>query len=87
MLKGSLSVSPVTGDHDQLTYYVRQFLRPIWNSARLRVRSAPFVMRLPEFPKRRREPDLFVFSIQIYELKDTYMDGFADICGSSFRGQ
>jgi Uma2 family endonuclease len=77
-----IQMSPVTIKHDELTYYLRQLLeayielRPIG-----RVRSSPFVMRLPEFPKRRREPDVFVvLNSSPHELKDTYMDGSADIC-------
>lgn len=43
--------------------------------------AQPFVMRLPAFPKRRREPDLFiVLNTNTHERKDTYMDGPADIC-------
>jgi Uma2 family endonuclease len=40
-----------------------------------------FVLRLPEFPNRRREPDLMVIlGENITNLKDTYMDGPPDIC-------
>jgi Uma2 family endonuclease len=38
-------------------------------------------MRLPEFPRRRREPDLLVvLKTNPHELKATYMDGPADLC-------
>ena len=38
-------------------------------------------MRLPAFPNRRREPDLMiVLKTNPHELKDTYLDGAADIC-------
>lgn len=44
------------------------------------VMTQPFVMRLPEFPNRRREPDLFiVLNTNPHELTDTYIDGPADI--------
>ena len=46
-----------------------------------RVLGEPFVMRLPEFPKRRREPDLMVvLQSNPNKLTETYMDGAADIC-------
>jgi Uma2 family endonuclease len=77
-----IQMSPVTSKHDHLTYYLRQLfetyleIRPIGQ-----VRSAPFVMRLPKFPKRRREPDVFVvLNSNPHELTETYMDGPADIC-------
>jgi len=37
-------------------------------------------MRLPEFPRRRREPDLMVVLDTNTHLRNTYMDGPADIC-------
>jgi len=77
-----IKMSPVHAIHDVLTYWLRQLfeayfeLRPIGV-----VRSQPFVMRLPAFPNRRREPDLLVvLDNNPYELKDTYMNGPADIC-------
>jgi len=40
----------------------------------------PFVMKLPEFPARRREPDLFVvLNSNLNRLEKTFMDGPADI--------
>lgn len=77
-----IEMSPVSGKHDDITYYLRQLLsaylefRPIGV-----IRSDPFVLRLPKFPKRRREPDLMVILEANREnLKDTFMDGPADIC-------
>jgi Uma2 family endonuclease len=76
-----IKMSPVTGLHDEIVYFLRQLLqaylelRPIG-----KVRSQPFVMRLPAFPKRRREPDVIVvLDTNRHELRETYMDGPADI--------
>jgi Uma2 family endonuclease len=77
-----IKMSPIQEKHDLLTYFLRQLLeayfelRPIGT-----VRGAPFVLRLPAFPKRRREPDLMVvLDANRNRLTDTYMDGPADIC-------
>ncbi len=77
-----IRMAATTLKHDDLGYYLRQFftayfeLRPIGQ-----VRSEPFVMRLPAFPNRRREPDLMVIlKTNPYELKKTYLNGPADIC-------
>lgn len=68
--------------HNNLGYYLRQFfaayfeLRPIGRAI-----SQPFVMRLPAFPNRRREPDLMiVLKNNPSEVKTTFLDGAADIC-------
>jgi Uma2 family endonuclease len=77
-----IKMAATTLKHDDLSYYLRQFftayfeLRPIG-----RVKSQPFVMRLPAFPRRRREPDLMIIlKTNPHELKDTFLDGAADIC-------
>ena len=77
-----ITMSPVHLRHDQIAAYLRLLfetyfeIRPIG-----RVVSEPFVLRLPEFPNRRREPDLMVvLDVNPHELKDTYMDGPPDIC-------
>jgi Uma2 family endonuclease len=42
--------------------------------------AQPFVMRLPEFPNRRREPDLLiVLKDNPNPIKGSYIDGPADI--------
>lgn len=68
--------------HNDLNDYVRLLcaayfeLRPIG-----RALSQPFVMRLPAFPNRRREPDLMiVLKTNPSEIKTTFLDGAADIC-------
>lgn len=77
-----IQMSPVSAKHDQLSFYLRQLVefyfvyRPIGA-----VRSAPFMLRLPAFPNRRREPDLqIILKDNPGELTVTYMDGLADIC-------
>ena len=76
-----IRVSPSHYKHMKLIYFLYQLLdtyfalRPIGQ-----VVGQPFVMRLPAFPNRRREPDLIaVLKINPYELKETFMDGPADI--------
>jgi len=76
-----IKMTPVRLRHDDLTYYLRQFLtiyfafKPIG-----RVVSDPFVMRLPNIPSAR-EPDLqVILQANLPKLTDTYMDGPADIC-------
>jgi Uma2 family endonuclease len=77
-----IDMSPAELKHNNLILYLSILftayfeLRPIG-----RVINSPFVMRLPAFPNRRREPDLLVvLDSNPHELKKTYMDGPADIC-------
>jgi len=77
-----IRVSPSELKHNNLIHYLYQLLdgyfelKPIGT-----VIGQPFVMRLPKFPKRRREPDLLVIlNTNPNELKNTYMDGPADLC-------
>jgi Uma2 family endonuclease len=77
-----IRVSPSELTQTKLLHYLYQLLdaffelRPIGT-----VIGQPFVMRLPAFPRRRREPDLLVvLKSNPHELKNTYMDGPADIC-------
>jgi Uma2 family endonuclease len=76
-----IRVSPSEIKHVRLIYYFHQLLEVYFELRPIgRVVSQPFVMRLPEFPNRRREPDLFiVLDTNKNELKNTYMDGPADI--------
>lgn len=76
-----IKMAPATLEHnDLLMYLIFLFgvyfdLKPIG-----RFVAQPFVMRLPAVPNRRREPDLLiVLNTNPHELKDTYMDGPADI--------
>lgn len=77
-----LKISPVHEAHDQLTYFLRQLLESFFELKPIgRVRSAPFVLRLPTLPNHRREPDLMVIlDTNPHPLTPTYMDGPADIC-------
>jgi Uma2 family endonuclease len=77
-----IKLAPGTLKHNALLYYLYSFmhlyftLRPIGQ-----VIGQPFTLRLPEFPRRRREPDLIVLlKSNPHELKDTFMDGAPDIC-------
>lgn len=77
-----IKMSPVHAIHDALSYWLRQLFEAYFEMRPIGVvRSQPFVMRLPAFPNRRREPDLLVvLNNNQYELKDTYMNGPADMC-------
>jgi Uma2 family endonuclease len=77
-----IRMSPAELKHNKLIAYLLKLfeayfeLRPIGE-----VVFAPFVVRLPAFPNRRREPDLLVvLHTNPGELKATYMDGPPDIC-------
>lgn len=76
-----IRMTPATLEHNKLIYFLYLLfdtyfeLRPIGS-----VIGQPFVLRLPAVPERRREPDLLiVLNTNPNELKDTYMDGPADI--------
>jgi Uma2 family endonuclease len=77
-----IRVSPSELKHVRLIYYFYQLLAAYFELRPIGVVvSQPFVMRLPAFPRRRREPDLFVvLKTNPHELKSTYMDGPADLC-------
>ncbi|MEP7290634.1 MAG: Uma2 family endonuclease [Chloroflexota bacterium] len=68
--------------HNDLIAYMRQLLMAYFELLPIgRTISQPFVMRLPAFPKRRREPDLLiVLKSNPNKILDTYLDGAADIC-------
>lgn len=76
-----IKLSPVHLSHEKLVAFLRVLLavyfelRPVGT-----VISQPFVMRLPAFPKRRREPDLMVvLHSNPGTLTNTFMDGPADL--------
>lgn len=75
-------VTPIGLYHEDIRDYVRDLLRIFLVFKPMgRVLGEPFVMRLPAFPKRRREPDLMVIlNTNPHTLEDTYMNGPADIC-------
>ncbi len=77
-----IRVSPSSMPHVRLLQYLIQLLNAYFELRPIGILvTQPFVMRLPAFPKRRREPDLFiVLKSNPHELKDTVMEGPADIC-------
>ncbi len=81
-IEGVVIKMPGSLKHNDLIFFLRQLLAAYFDLRPLgRVISQPFVMILPAFPKRRREPDLMVvLKTNPRELKDTYLDGAADIC-------
>lgn len=78
----AIKLSPATLKHNKLAQYLYALLDIYFSlNAIGEVVSSPFVVRLPEFPRRRREPDLLVvLESNPNELKETYMDGAPDIC-------
>lgn len=77
-----IKVSLATIGHNRLMKYLALLLDTYFElRADGVVFIQPFVMRLPAFPNRRREPDLLVvLKSNPHELKETYLDGPADIC-------
>ena len=77
-----IKMAPGTLKHNSLLYYLYKVLDWYFTLNPIgQVIGQPFVVRLPEFPKRRREPDLIVvLNSNPHELKNTYMDGAPDIC-------
>ncbi len=77
-----IQMTPATLEHNQLIKYLSVLLDSYFELKPLGVViTQPFVMRLPAFPNRRREPDLLILlQTNPHELKTTYLDGPADIC-------
>lgn len=77
-----IKLTPIGLRHEKIRDYIRLLLQTYFAFKNIGdVLGEPFVMRLPEFPERRREPDLIVIlNSNPNELKETYMDGPADIC-------
>jgi len=77
-----IKMSPAEIVHNNLVYYLYQLLSAYFELNPIgRVIGQPFVMRLPVFPRRRREPDLLVvLNANLARVKATYLDGPADIC-------
>lgn len=77
-----IKMSPATIGHNNLIKYLSQFFDAYFEIKPIGVVILqPFVMHLPEFPNRRREPDLLVvLKTNPNELKSTYVDGPADLC-------
>ncbi len=81
-VEGVVIKMPSSLRHNDLMDYLRELLRIYFGLRQFgRVISSPFVMHLPAFPNRRREPDLMVvLKTNPSALKATYLDGAADIC-------
>lgn len=77
-----IQLAPGTLKHNALRYYLYSFLHMYFTLRPVgQVIGQPFTLRLPEFPRRRREPDLIVLlNDNPHELKDTYVDGAPNIC-------
>lgn len=77
-----IKMSPATLRHNNLIKFLSMLLDIYFELKPIgRTILPPFVMRLPAFPRRRREPDLLVvLNSNPHQLKETYMDGPADIC-------
>lgn len=75
-----VALSPASALHEGLGGFLYALLRAYVEQKSLgRVLVAPFVMRLPK-ANRGREPDiLFVKREHLSRLKDTYLDGPADL--------
>lgn len=77
-----IRVAPQTLAHDDKYGYIRTLLSAYFELRPIgRVIGHPFVMKLPAFPNRRREPDLMVvLNTNPHEVQEAYLDGAADIC-------
>lgn len=77
-----IKLAPIGLRHERIRDYIRLLFQAYFVIKPIGiVLGEPFVMRLPEFPNRHREPDLMVvLETNPHQLKETYMDGPADIC-------
>jgi Uma2 family endonuclease len=77
-----IKMSPSSIEHTDLLKYLVHLLDAFFELRPIgRLIVQPFVMRLPAFPRRRREPDLLiVLNSNPHKVERTYMDGPADIC-------
>ncbi len=76
-----IKMAPASLEHNDLIKYLVHLFDIYFDLKPLgRLLLQPFVMRLPALPDRRREPDLLiVLNNNPHDLKDTYLDGPADI--------
>lgn len=77
-----IQMSPSSIEHTDLLKYLVHLLDAFFEFRPIgRLIVQPFVMRLPAFPNRRREPDLLiVLNSNPHKIERTFMDGPADIC-------
>ncbi|MEO1288236.1 MAG: Uma2 family endonuclease [Chloroflexota bacterium] len=78
----AIKLAPIGLRHEKIRDYLKDLLRIYFISNPIGIVLAePFMMLMPKVPNRRREPDLMiVLNSNPNELKETYMDGPADIC-------
>lgn len=77
-----IKMAPIRLQHDKMIEYLRDLFRFYFTLSPEKgdVVGEPFVMRLAAV-ESRREPDLqVILEANLPNLKDTYMDGPADIC-------
>jgi len=73
-------VSPAGDKHQDLADFLLTLLRQFVRHNQLGwIRSAPFLMRLPEVPSGREPDVLFVRTEHLDRVKPTYLDGPADL--------
>jgi Uma2 family endonuclease len=76
-----IKLAPIGIKHDHIFKYLVLLMQNYFTLNSIgQVFGDRFVMRLPEFPKRRREPDMMIVLDTNPHLRETYMDGPADIC-------
>jgi Uma2 family endonuclease len=76
-----VKMSPISLNHAELVDYLKNLLQAYFSLHPIgKVLGEPFVLRL-EAAGSRREPDLqVILQDNLANLKDTYMDGPADLC-------
>lgn len=76
-----IKMSPISLRHEFLIAYLRRLLEVYFALRNIGiVVGDPFVMRLPKVDSVRRQPDLqIILGENVANLKETYMDGPADI--------
>lgn len=77
-----IKMSPVSDEHDEITGFLYLLLRAYLEQKLVKgkVKREPFVMKV-EKTNSKREPDLqIILGDNLNNLKDTFMDGPADIC-------
>jgi len=77
-----IRIAPSNLIHNELISYCMSLFKAYFDFKPIgQVIGYAFIVDLPEFPRRRREPDLFVvLDSNPNKLTDTYMDGAPNIC-------
>ncbi len=76
-----IQMSPAGLEHNRLIYFLHHLLQAYLSRQRVgQVIGQPFVMKLPPFPNRRREPDVMVVLNEHSDrIEATQLNGTADI--------